>query len=292
MKKRFVLQGITQDNHLDEIRDVISIENVSRIIISVAFLNQRGFSLLRDILEPVAGKTVIPAGIRNGITSAQGLLACVECGCRTYTVDTGSRRVVFHPKIYMSKNGEEARLILGSANLTVGGFISNIEASLKVVADLSMADDSALVADLEAKSVYGQGRQRQEPSHISGSRQQTRQPKTRCRRSRSVAISQRLEFARLADRLEPGGVLVVIKLDRPRAKHHGCRRHGGRPRCATAKGRHPGRPHRLSGEERQSVLELLATGSSIPSLVRKFNTSRQTIMRVRDGDSSSRSQFQ
>ena len=151
MKKRFVLQGITQDNHLDEIRDAISIENVSRIIISVAFLNRRGFSLLRDILEPVAGKTVILAGIRNGITSAQGLLACVECGCKTYTVDTGSRRVVFHPKIYMSKNREEARLILGSANLTVGGLNSNIEASLKVVADLSMADDAALVADLEAK---------------------------------------------------------------------------------------------------------------------------------------------
>ena len=32
--------------------------------------------------------------------------------------------------------------------------------------------------------------------------------------SGSVAISQRPEFARLADRLEPGDVLVVTKLDR------------------------------------------------------------------------------
>ncbi len=54
-------------------------------------------------------------------------------------------------------------------------------------------------------------------------------------------------------------------------------------RRAVAEGRHPGRPHCHSGEERQSVLELLATGASISSLTRKFDTSRQTIMRVRDG---------
>ena len=40
-------------------------------------------------------------------------------------------------------------------------------------------------------------------------------------------------------------------------------------RRAMAESRHPGRPHRLSGDERQSVLELLATGASISSLARK-----------------------
>ena len=63
-------------------------------------------------------------------------------------------------------------------------------------------------------------------------------------------------------------------------------------RRATAEGRHPDRSHRLSGEERLSVLEPLATGSRIFSLARKFNASRQTIMRARDGNSSSRSRFQ
>ena len=151
MTKTFLLQGITGDSHLDEIRDVVALENVSRVIISVAFLTQRGFDLLKDELKPIVDKVEVFAGIRNGITSAQGLLACVECGCRTYTVDTGSRGVVFHPKIYLSKNDAKARLVLGSANLTVGGLNSNIEASLKVVADLNTADDAALVADLEAK---------------------------------------------------------------------------------------------------------------------------------------------
>ena len=62
-----------------------------------------------------------------------------------------------------------------------------------------------------------------------------------------------------------------------------CRSHQPGLRRVKVEGRHPSRPHRLSGEERQSVLELLATGASISSLARKFDTSRQTIMRVRDG---------
>ncbi|WP_341369191.1 phospholipase D family protein [Yoonia sp. BS5-3] len=151
MTKKFILQGITGDSHLDEIRDAISVANVTRVVISVAFLTERGFGLLSDILKPIADKTVILAGIRNGITSAQGLLACVECGCKTYAVDTGSRGVVFHPKIYLGKSDQEARLVLGSANLTVGGLNSNIEASLKVIADMGVADEAALVADLEGK---------------------------------------------------------------------------------------------------------------------------------------------
>ena len=149
--------------------------------------------------------------------------------------------------------------------------------------------------------------------------------------SGSVAVSQRPEFARLADRLEPGDVLVVTKLDRlgrnamdvaatvadldAAGIKVNCLALGGVDlasaagkltmyvinseaeferdlliertqaglRRAKAEGRHPGRPHRLSGEERQSVLELLATGVSISSLARKFDASRQTIMRVRDG---------
>ena len=41
-------------------------------------------------------------------------------------------------------------------------------------------------------------------------------------------------------------------------------------------------PHRFSGEERQSVLGLPATGASVILLDRRFRTSRQTINRVQD----------
>ena len=49
MAKKFILQGITEDNHLDEVRDAISVQDVSRVVISVAFLTERGFGLLRDV---------------------------------------------------------------------------------------------------------------------------------------------------------------------------------------------------------------------------------------------------
>lgn len=151
MTSRFIFQGVTADNHLDEIRDTFQLANIERVIISVAFLNERGFDLLKDILKPVADKTTVFAGIRNGITSGQGLLACIDCGCATYAVDTGSRSVIFHPKIYLAKSATEARIVLGSANLTVGGLHGNIEAGLKIIADMTVERDAALVKDLTTK---------------------------------------------------------------------------------------------------------------------------------------------
>jgi len=104
---------------------------------------------VREDIERVAENTTIMAGIRNGITSAQGLKTSLEMGCSTYVVDTGSRQLVFHPKIYMSRNVNEARVLIGSANLTYGGLISNIEASILLTLDLSQSDDRAFVEELE-----------------------------------------------------------------------------------------------------------------------------------------------
>ena len=77
---KFIFQGVTADSHLDEVRDIFQLDAVERILISVAFLNERGFALLADMLKPVANRTIVYAGIRNGITSGQGLLASIECG--------------------------------------------------------------------------------------------------------------------------------------------------------------------------------------------------------------------
>ncbi len=151
MARKFILQGITKSNHLDEIRDVLTVQNPSRILIGTAFLNHRGFSLVKDILVSGADKTTIFVGIRNGITSDQGIRACLESGCKIYVVDTGSRMTIFHPKIYLCKSIDEARIIIGSANLTRGGLYSNIEASMKIVADLKLSEEAALVDDIERK---------------------------------------------------------------------------------------------------------------------------------------------
>ena len=53
-------------------------------------------------------------------------------------------------------------------------------------------------------------------------------------------------------------------------------------RRAKAKGKTLGRPRHLSASKRKAVLDLLNEGASVSSVARKFQTSRQTIMRVRD----------
>ena len=126
-------------------------------------MNRGGLLQIRESLEPVAAVTTIIAGIRNGITSAQGLLAALEFGCTTFAVDTGSRNVIFHPKIYFARNATAARLVLGSANLTIGGLNSNIEASVTMTLDLGVKDDADFVADVEAKIA---GMQADYPEHV------------------------------------------------------------------------------------------------------------------------------
>jgi len=50
---------------------------------------------------------------------------------------------------------------------------------------------------------------------------------------------------------------------------------------AKAAGKRFGRPPSLSQEKQQQVLSKLSAGASIASIAREFNTTRQTILRVR-----------
>lgn len=163
MGSRLLFQGITPENHLAAVRYVLSIDEPDEIIFSTAFMNRGGLQQIREALEPAAAVTTIIAGIRNGITSAQGLLAALEFGCTVLAVDTGSRNVIFHPKIYFARNATTARLVLGSANLTIGGLNSNIEASVTMTLDLGMKDDADFVADILAKIA---GMRADYPEHV------------------------------------------------------------------------------------------------------------------------------
>ena len=151
MMKNLLFQGVTPDDHVAAVRNILGIPNPQRIIMCVAFLNESGLTILNDALAPVAAQTTILAGIRNGITSAQGLRKSLQLGCSTYAVDTGSRSVLFHPKVYLSRNDAEAHLIVGSANLTLGGLNSNIEASLILTINLDDPDSSSFLAGIESK---------------------------------------------------------------------------------------------------------------------------------------------
>ena len=50
---------------------------------------------------------------------------------------------------------------------------------------------------------------------------------------------------------------------------------------AKAEGKHCGRPAALRDDQREAVLKRLGEGEAVAALAREFNTSRQTIMRIR-----------
>jgi putative DNA-invertase from lambdoid prophage Rac len=147
--------------------------------------------------------------------------------------------------------------------------------------------------------------------------------------SGSVAAKERKEFAKLLDRLEPGDILIVTKLDRLGRNAMDVRStvelldsFGVKVHClalggvdltspagrmtmqvisavaeferdlliertnsgikrAQAEGKKFGRPSSLAGAHRVEVLRLLAEGVPVAQLARKFDTTRQTIMRIR-----------
>lgn len=147
--KEFILQGFTHKTHREVIAGLFDIPSIERIIVSVAFVNLSGVELLEPQLKKHSAKTKAFIGIRNDITSVQGAKHLLDLGMSLYVVDTGSRTVLFHPKLYLVKGNAHARLVVGSANLTIGGLNNNIEASVTIELDLKNADELALVESIE-----------------------------------------------------------------------------------------------------------------------------------------------
>ncbi|RDI97696.1 hypothetical protein DVT68_15555 [Dyella solisilvae] len=147
--KSFILQGFTPKTHKDAILNLFDVPNIERVIVSVAFVNLGGVELLESALKTHKEKATAHIGIRNDITSLQGAERLLNLGVALYTVDTGTRRVIYHPKIYLVRGAKHAKLIIGSANLTPGGLNNNIEAGIIVECDLENAADKELVENIE-----------------------------------------------------------------------------------------------------------------------------------------------
>lgn len=137
------MQGLSEHvNHYDSLINLLELDNITKVIISTAFLRRGGVLLIKDKLLPLIEKLDFYVGVRNDITSAQALTELINMGVHPYIVDTGSTDLIFHPKVYLaiSDSDEVARAIIGSANLTTRGLAGNIEAS--VIVDLDLADHS------------------------------------------------------------------------------------------------------------------------------------------------------
>jgi HKD family nuclease len=149
----FVLQGFTSRTSATAVRDLFAVDDVERVTVSVAFVTESGVSQIEPQLHAHKSKTTVFAGIRNDITSYQGMAALKGLSSKLFAVDTGARTVVFHPKIYMVRALTQARLLIGSSNLTLGGMNNNVEAGLVMRLDLNRPSDRAL-ADAIEKQLY------------------------------------------------------------------------------------------------------------------------------------------
>jgi len=144
----FVLQAVTDRFHADELRKLLSKGDCERVLVSVAFVRQDGVDALAANLKTVAKVSTFFVGIRNGVTSVQGLRRLLDLGVRLVVVDTASRAYIFHPKLFLAERKTCASLIIGSANLTFAGLHNNVEAGALLDLDLSQPDDKNLLAGL------------------------------------------------------------------------------------------------------------------------------------------------
>lgn len=141
---RFLLQGLSETNdHLAAIRELFNIDNINQCLVSVAFMNAGGARLLLPQLESVRKNIQLFVGIRNGITSVQAFRILHEAGIFPICVDTATQSYIFHPKVYLASNDATAKLIVGSANITSGGLVRNVETSL--VTELNKNEDADLL---------------------------------------------------------------------------------------------------------------------------------------------------
>ncbi len=149
MPAKFILQGLTPQNHVSAVADLVQVDGVKLVLVSVAFVRSAGVQLIAEHLKPHAARTIVFAGIRNGITSAQAIRALLDVGADVKTVDTGSAHVIFHPKLYYVRGTKAARLLVGSANLTPGGLNNNVEASIALDLDLLSPEDRQVAEAIE-----------------------------------------------------------------------------------------------------------------------------------------------
>ena len=146
-----IFQGLRNETHLAALQRLLRLQNAEIAILSVAYLTRGGVELIAADLATLGPHVSVFAGIRNGVTSKQGLSHLLEAGVTLFAIDTGARGVVYHPKLYLSRSATAAYLLVASANLTRGGLHNNIEAGVVFSLDLANPEERALQEITEAQ---------------------------------------------------------------------------------------------------------------------------------------------
>lgn len=113
-----------------------------RLDVAVAWVRASGMAYLSDSFVTFlrnGGHLSFVVGIDLKNTTREGLQALLDLedyGTSETYVYHNEAGSVFHPKLYLFRNEEEARLIVGSNNLTAAGLYANVEAGLQIDGDL------------------------------------------------------------------------------------------------------------------------------------------------------------
>jgi len=131
----------------------IESEKWNRIEIAVAWVRRSGTQQLEQSFKKFLGRggfAQVTVGVDIENTSAEGLkdlLALQADGSiETHIHHNEAENTTFHPKVYLLRNDADARLIVGSNNLTGAGLFVNTEAGLQLDAPLN----DALIRDARA----------------------------------------------------------------------------------------------------------------------------------------------
>src|ERR1017187_3464880 len=127
--------------HVDQVDQVDPFWD--RLDIAVAWVRASGMAYLSDRLGNFLGhggplSVIVGIDIQN--TTREGLEALLDleqCGRSETFVYHNEAGSIFHPKLYLFRNEVEARLIVGSNNITQSGLYINVEAGLQVDTDIN-----------------------------------------------------------------------------------------------------------------------------------------------------------
>lgn len=132
-----LLRHVDQVDGIDPFWDSLDIAVAWVRASGMAYLSERLAHFLRN-----GGRLSVVVGIDIQNTTREGLQALLDleqhgqCETFVYHNEAGG---VFHPKLYLFRNDEEARLIVGSNNITQSGLYVNVEAGLQVDTEVDAA---------------------------------------------------------------------------------------------------------------------------------------------------------
>ncbi len=101
------------------------------IDIAVAYVKNSGFNLIKNVICDKKVRLIF--SFEFLVTDPECIESLLKAGieCKEYKTSSADE-IAFHPKLYIFKNKNSVRVIVGSSNLTAGGLTSNVESCLVI----------------------------------------------------------------------------------------------------------------------------------------------------------------